>query len=555
MKKHIYTLAAAVTTACAFSACEDMDTEPNGGWVTEQQKSEVYANDPSKQQAAVDGAFMKFNTLMPNEASLGSAHNDFGYPSIMLFTDAEGEDMVSVVNGYNWFTHQVRFSDRTISSYIQQMVWQDFYSYVNGANAIIASIDKESDEPKALFNLAQGYALRAFIYFQMAQMYQFNYVGNEDKPCVPILTDENADDYAINGGVRATVKEVYDLIYSDIDKAIELLSKTEAVRGGKYLVDLATAYGIRARVNLVTRNWAAAAADATAAIDQGTARPASIDDVSTPSFSDINESNWMWGIDISETDDVVNSGIVNWPSHMGSFSYGYSNYSGGFQISQKLFNSIADTDVRKGWWLNQDGAAIHMQGDVAVDHITDEYQKGILEFFECNIGEYYDPLTQVKFAPYKNEVGTSTNANDIPLMRIEEMYLIKAEGELMSGGNGLATLNSFVSTYRDPNYNYTGSDVHEEIWRQRRIELWGEGMSWFDIMRLNTGIDRRNTGFAANYTFKFDANDPILLWQIPETEVEANKALSTADYNTLAPTPNPVKQTGEELVSDEKINI
>lgn len=37
----------------------------------------------------------------------------------------------------------------------------------------------------------------------------------------------------------------------------------------------------------------------------------------------------MWGIIISETDRVVTSGIVNWISHMGSFNYGYANFSGG----------------------------------------------------------------------------------------------------------------------------------------------------------------------------------------------------------------------------------
>ena len=60
----------------------------------------------------------------------------------------------------------------------------------------------------------------------------------------------------------------------------------------------------------------------------------------------------------------------------------------------------------------------------------------------------------MKFGPYNNVVGQSTNANDIPLMRIEEMYLIKAEAEAM-GGNpsaGKSTLNDFVKTYRDPEY-------------------------------------------------------------------------------------------------------
>lgn len=553
--KNQYILASAALAALALSACEDMDTTPNGGWVTEDQKKEVYNNDPSKGLAGVDGAFKKFNSYMPNYSSVGSAHNDFGYPSIMLFTDANGEDAVSTLIGYNWFSHEIRFTDRSISSYIMQMVWQDFYSYISAANSIIVSFDVNSTVPDDMFNMAQGYALRAFCYFQMAQMYQFTYVGHEDSPCVPIVTDENSADAAENGSHRATVKEVYDQVYSDLDKAIERLAAAAdlgTTRKGKYLIDLATAYGIRARVNLVTRNWAAALSDANKAIEKSDATPASIDGVSVPTFSDIAEDNWMWGIDVAETDETVSSGIVNWISMIGSLNYGYANYSGGFRISSKLFASIPETDVRKGWWLNEDGEALHVADGVTVNHITGSLASTCEEYFGCKVGKFYDPFTNVKFAPYKSVGGSTTNANDIPLMRIEEMYLIKAEAELMSGADGLATLTSFVKTYRDPEYSYTGSNVHEEIWRQRRVELWGEGMSWFDMMRLGVGIDRRNTGFEDLYVFKMAADDTKLLWQIPETEVEANAVLTEADYNPVTPTPSPVAEE-EVSIEDEKI--
>lgn len=98
--KNQYILASAALAALALSACEDMDTTPNGGWVTEEQKEEIYILDPSKGLAGVNGAFKKLNSYMPNYSSIGSAHNDFGYPSIMLFTDANGEDAVSTLIGY-----------------------------------------------------------------------------------------------------------------------------------------------------------------------------------------------------------------------------------------------------------------------------------------------------------------------------------------------------------------------------------------------------------------------------------------------------------------------
>ena len=243
----------------------------------------------------------------------------------------------------------------------------------------------------------------------------------------------------------------------------------------------------------------------------------------------------MWGINVDETDDVVSSGIVNWISHMGSMNYGYANFSMGKQINLALYNTISDTDVRKGWWLDENGES---------PIITTAEEKEWISY-------YYGPYTQVKFAPYNGVVGQSTNANDMPLMRIEEMYLIKAEAEAMSGnvGAGNSTLRDFITTYRDPEYSFNGSsatDIQDEIYRQRRIELWGEGLIWFDIMRLNKPVDRRGAGFPnATSVFNIQPGDPILLWRLPENEIMSNPMLSSEDNNQAVDVPQPVADVTE----------
>jgi hypothetical protein len=327
---------------------------------------------------------------------------------------------------------------------------------------------------------------------------------------------------------------VYDFILSDLDDAIDLLSAAEdgdVTRDDKRYVSLAVAYGLRARVNLTMQNWADAATDAQAAITAARGEgleASSIDEASVPAFWTVDETNWMWGIIIAETDEVVTSGIVNWISHMGSLNYGYANYSKGKQINKALFNTIPSTDARKGWWLD---------ADITSPNINDE----MAEYVDT---KGYGAYTQVKFAPYENEVGTSTNANDIPLMRIEEMYLIKAEATAMNGGDGAKILSDFVTMYRDESYTFTATsaeEVQEEVFRQRRIELWGEGLNWFDVMRLNTGVDRRGGGYPnASMVFNISSDDPILLWRIPEAEIEANPSLSTSDNNPAGTTPVPV---------------
>jgi len=528
----IYYLILIASLFFVVTSCEDLDTYPEGSTVTSAIKEEVMEKDPSKAEAGVNAIFAQFTTYMPNAGALGAErHNDFGYPSVMLFTDHNGYDLVSDDNGYNWNGNNLEYSDRSYTSFETQILWNDMYAIINMANNVIGSIPEDVEDPTSQFFLAQGLAARSFSYWVLAQLYQFNYVGNESKPCVPIITSENSDDAALEGASRATVQEVYDLINSDINAAILLLESAENEgmnRADKRYIDLAVAYGLRARVNLTMHKWSEAAADATKAIDLSSATPAGISDVNKPAFWTADESNWMWGIIIQETDRVVTSGIVNWPSHMGSLNYGYNNFNGGKQINKLLYESISESDVRKGWWLDENQSSPNLSGDLA--KAAEDYG--------------HPAYTQVKFAPYKNEAKTSTNSNDIPLMRIEEMYLIKAEAEAMSGGNGKATLEDFINSYRDPSYVCTATgpeEIQEEVFRHRRIELWGEGLNWFDIMRLNKGVDRRGGGFPnATMVFNIPAGSDILLWRIPEAEIQANTALSEGDNNPSAPAPTPV---------------
>jgi len=517
----------------AMTGCEDLDTLPLGDEVTSQQKEEVAENDPEKAEAGVNAIFAQFSTYLPNADALNAdRHNDFGYPSVMLFTDHNGQDMVSDNNGYNWNGNNMSFSDRSYTSNEAQILWNDMYAIINMANNVIDPIPADTDDPTGQFYLAQGLSGRAFSYWVLVQLYQFNYVGNESKPAVPIITNENSNEAALDGAPRATVQEVYDFILTDLNSAIQLLESADAEgvrRKDKRYIDLAVAYGLRARVHLTMQKWSEAAADASEAINNTDAVPASLDDVAGPSFESTSEKNWMWGIIVEETDRVVTSGIINWPSHMGSFNgNGYTTVSGGKQINKGLFESIPETDIRKGWFLDEEGESPLLNAD----------QTGLIEEFG------FPPYTQVKFAPYNHSVGTTTNANDIPLMRVEEMYLIKAEAEAMSGGDGKGTLESFVQEYRNPEFVSAASsaeELQEEVYQQRRVELWGEGLIWFDVMRLNKDVDRRGGGYPnATMIFHIPAGSDLLLWRIPQAEIQANPALSEGDNNPTAPTPNPV---------------
>lgn len=527
MKRIKYTIIASALAAFTLTGCNDLDTEPLGKTITADQKENTVSEKPERVEAsvtAISSMYSQFGNVLGTDY-----HNDFGYPAVMLWTDSRGMDLVSEYTGYNWFSSAVNYSDCSYSNDGPALLWGTMYKQINSINAVTAMIDPETDDEQLQFYLAQALAVRAFDYFTLAQLFQHTYIGNEEKPCVPIITEENMDAAASGGCERATVKEVYELITSDIDKAIDLLGRTSITRSDKRYVSLEVAHGIRARVNLVLHKWEDAAYDAQMAM-AGEAVPYEMNEVSKPGFSDIEDASWMWGVLIAETDRVVTTGICNFPSHMGSLNYGYASVGAWRCINRLLFDGIPSTDVRKGWWLDGNGYSPNLNPAQAA--------------YAAEAGCY--PYTQMKFGCYKDEIYTSLNANDIPLMRVEEMHLILAEAQAMSGdvANAAATLQNFVSGYRDPAYTCTATTAEEvvnAVWKQRRIELWGEGFSYFDLLRLGKNMDRRGSGFAPEFTFNVAPGDDVLIYPVPQKEIEGNPALSNEDNNPTVVPPLPVE--------------
>ena len=74
----------------------------------------------------------------------------------------------------------------------------------------------------------------------------------------------------------------------------------------------------------------------------------------------------------------------------------------------------------------------------------------------------------------------------------------------------------------------TGQALKEEIYVQRRIELWGEGFRFYDLKRLNLPLDRTGANHNANLisdVFTVAAGDPRWQWVIPQDALNANPLL------------------------------
>ncbi len=537
--KSKYLLFPVLGVMASLTGCYDMDTLPYSQNITEEQKVAAKENNPEMAQASITGITAQFSNYMSVLDT--EDHTDFGYPSVMLGSDCRGIDLVSPYTGYNQFLYQSAMSDCRVTSEGTQIAWTTCYSQIFAANAAIKAINPETEDPELQFYLAQAKAIRAFDYLTLAQTYQFTYKGNEDKPCVMLITEKNEEEVAKNGCTRSTVEAIYAQIKEDLDEAIYLLKESDLKPSDvlesqpKRFLSLAAAYGLRARMNLIKNEWDDAAADAQAAISNFSGQPLSLESAKGPGFTSLSESNWMWGIAIAPTDRVVTSKIVNWPSHMGSLNYGYATAGSWRSINIALYNWIPASDVRKTWFLDGEGYSDGLN----------QTQQAFLD------GRGAPAYTQVKFDSYEGVIFQSVNANDIPLMRIEEMHYILAEAQAMGSAGpaaGAQTLVNFVKTYRNPKYAFNGSSaeqVQDEIWMQRRIELWGEGLTTFDMMRLKKPFDRRGGGWPAIFCYNVAPDDPVLLYPIPESEINGNPAFTSADNNTPSARPQSVDDIEE----------
>lgn len=513
-----------------------LDTEPLGRTVTSEQKTQTAEKNPERLEASVNAISTNFSVYGNVYGTSSLRHCDFGYAATMLCLDSRGVDMVSDNIGYNWFTDPLTFEDVEIRGYTGTMAWGNLYKQIYSANAVTGMVSADTEDRTLQYDLAQALTIRAYDYFVLAQIFQQPYtaVDPSTAPAVPLITEANQEDAAANGCPRASVKDVYDQVLSDLGKAIELFEASGVKRADKRYADASVAHGIRARVYLTMEKWNEALADANYVIEKSNCKPYTISQVSKPTFTTMEDDSWVWGIKIAETDRVVTSAIVNWPSHLCSLSYGYASVGAWRYINKKLFKQIPESDVRRGWWLDENKESVNLN----VAQMTYVGSAGIPAF------------ANVKFAPYKDELGTSTNASDIPLMRIEEMYLIKAEAEAMSGNAsaGATTLFNFVKTYRNPEYMLTAStasEVQDAVFFQRRLELWGEGLIWFDYQRLGKAIDRRGGGFGETECYNIPAGDDARILMIPETETEYNSQISAAENNRAASKPTPVADDEE----------
>ena len=440
---------------------------------------------------------------------------DWGEGSLLCIRDAMTEDVVRTQSGYNWYSAWSTVSDLGEQMIYGQFIWNYYWAQIVTANKVIEAIDPATTNTDQLAQLGAGLCFRAYSYLDMARWYEFlpnNYVSavnnyNNDVTgyTVPILTEKTTEAEARNNP-RATHDKMVEFIRTDLENAVKAF-KSGSARTSKSIPDLYVAYGLLARLYLwdatyheeglphagsgtAAELYAKAADYARLAIGNSTPMTQEEWLSTTSGFNTMAPSSWMWGIQNMAEDRTVTSGILNWTSWQSNeTTFGYAQAGAYLSIYSYTYRRINDRDFRKLAFMAPQGSVL-----AGREPVIDK------EFAADKLGEYFS----LKFRPVDGNMGESKVAacSAVPLMRVEEMYFIEAEARAhINPAEGKQKLEDFMKTYRYATYKTEATsveDVVEEIIFQKRIELWGEGRTFYDIKRLNYSVDRAKAG--SNFT-------------------------------------------------------
>lgn len=527
---------AAVVGAVSLSSCIE-ETEP-----TDVATQEQIQQSSSASEALLMAMPASMNTADASIYSSKSWHVAFGYGAMMYIRDCETGDFGLSATSYS---HWTAFSHNRYlgQDYLyMQYVWNYYYEAILSTNNVIGGVDPESATSDQLGALGAGYAFRAMLYLDLARCYEFlpndktsnvNADGHDVlNLTVPIVTADMDQESARNNP-RADREAMGAFIEEDLNKAEEYIVNLSGTQNNT-LPTLACVYGLKARLYMWLEDYANAQKYARLAINNASVSPMSEDDCldETTGFNDI--SKWMWGGSLTSEDDQVQTGIVNrvsWISNQTSF--GYTGYATGMYllIDKSMYDRISDTDFRKLEFVAPEGSALASKVRM-IPGLTQEL---------ADAGASLPEYAAVKFRPNEGDFSTYSTgaAAAYPIMRVEEMYFIEAEAAAHQNvAEGLQLLTSFMAQYRDPNYTTTASsvdDVVEEIVFQKRVELWGEGQSFFDIKRLNLSVTRNYDGswWLTGSRFNTDGRPAWMNWVIVKSEGNNNEAVN--GYNNPDP--------------------
>lgn len=504
----------------------------------------ITEDEAKKSESSTEAFLMGIPTAMNavDANFVSSYHFPFGYGAMMYIRDLMTGDLTQTNSGYAYhFYYWARNMYQGDGYLFPQYINNFYFEFVLAANSLIGAVDETSATNEQLGFLGAGLAFRALAYLDMARMYEYlpcdvtsniNTDGNDVLGLTVPIVKENTTQEEAQNNPRATHEQMFNFIEGDLNKAEQYISNLTNTQSHT-LPDLACVYGLKARLYMWNEDYAKAEEYARKAINAASVSPMNETDCTnyTTGFNDI--SKWMWGAQLTSEDSQVQTGIANWVSWLSNQTeFGYTGVNASNMpfnlIDRNMYERISDNDFRKLEFKAPDGSPL-------ADKVT--YIPSIKE--KCD--EYMPAYAAVKFRPNAGNATDSQtgSASAIPYMRVEEMYFIEAEAAAHQDvQRGLNLLNTFMKTYRNPSYNCSidnQANLIDEIVFQKRVELWGEGQTFFDIKRLNMSVTRGYPGTNWYEEVRFNTNGRPAWMNLTMVRTEANNNQGLVGWNNPDP--------------------
>ena len=436
---------------------------------------------------------------------------------------------------------------------------------VNGhVNAVLVNINASDGPSRAVKNqcLGEALTLKALAYFFMVRTFgEVPIVHNNTE----LLGSNN-----YNNIYKVTRKNVYEYIIMTIEKAMSLLPKKTS--GWNSRIDYYAAEALLSKVYLTM-------AGIDGALDQELLKKAAeyakdvIDNSGrtlTPVYSDIfrlspslyNQTgepliSWMWTVDGNQwtrqntlQSDLGMVGFDEFGDVWGQWGGPSVDLMDAFGVSPVDNPSARATEKDK-----RRKVTMMMAGDEYPYFWQDKGGFDVVRFmYDANYGaggpgEFCGPCGAQNCkhlygnnADHEAALGKSADrmAYELPthILRLSDVYLIYAEASLLTSNSAAAL--EYVNKVRErAGTSLLTSVAIKDIWKERRLELAGEGDYWYDFVRrsyydMNGVIDeikaqRRNPWWNLNSVYKTWYESGKKTWVVDESECR---------YDSDTPAPN-----------------
>lgn len=454
---------------------------------------------------AVNGAYALFKDQVPFNGTVD--RNLMYLRQYYQMSDFASDDIVcgQVTTDPFFYSFSLQHSPAQTNA---RYFWYVSYKIINDANTVIEAAEKSGASDAATNQLiGECYFLRAFAHFNLARFFAKPFSVDPNAPGV--ILRRSTSEPALKA--RSSVREVYDAVIADAEKAATLMGQPRGVE----FASKEAAWALLSRVNLYKEDHAKTVEWSDKVINSGRFQLENATTFPTLFANAQTAKETIFCIAFTSKEDYGKFGSI------ASMIYSDGNSGWGEEFASKPLRDTLNAytaDVRRSYIVPlMNGTAVQKRNGIEVYYISKfSYQEGsptLSSPIMFRLAEMYLNRAEAK-AKQNNTAGALT---DVDLIRTNR------------GLSGAALYNGVVPA---------GKTILETVLKERRLELAFEGHRTFDVYRNKLTMNRTYWGYHLPGLRETDVNlavqptgyanmqipytSPRIIYYIPVDEIQVN---------------------------------